>query len=87
MLKNEAYQQIERIAQERGVSMDRVAAHLGMHNWELDQIIAHSMSALAWAKITSAIQALSPLKGVIKAVNPYGKVIVENAGCITDCTE
>ena len=62
MLKSEAYQQIERIAQERGVSMDRVAAHLGMHNWELDQIIAHSISALAWAKITSAIQALSPLK-------------------------
>lgn len=87
MLKSEAYQQIERIAQERGVSMDCVAAYLGMHNWELDQIIAHSMSALAWAKITSAIQALSPLKGVIKAMNPYGKVIVENTGCITDCTE
>ena len=87
MLKSEAYQQIERIAQERGVSMDRVAAHLGMHNWELDQIIAHSMSALAWAKITSAIQALSPSKGVIKAMNPYGKIIVENTGYITDCTE
>lgn len=87
MLKNEAYQQIERIAQERGVSMDRVAAHLGMHNWELDQIIDHSMSAFTWAKITSAIQALSPLKGVIKEMNPYGKVIAEKTGCITDCTE
>ena len=77
MLKNGVYQQIGGNAQERGVSMDCVAAHTGISGSKLSNAINRVMTAFLREKIGSVIHTLSPVKGVIKAVNPNGEAVVE----------
>ena len=77
MLKNGMYQQIGENAQERGVSMDCVAAHTGISGSKLSNAISRVMTAFFREKIGSVIHTLSPVKGVIKAVDLNGEAVVE----------
>ena len=77
MLKNEVYQQSGENAQERGVYMDCVAAHKGISGSKLSNVINRVMTAFLREKIGSVIHALSPVKGVIKAVDLNGEAVVE----------
>lgn len=87
MLKNGVYQQIGENAQERGVSVDCVTAHTGISGSKLLNAINHVMTAFFREKIGSVIHALSPVKGVIKAVDLNGEAVVEINESIVDYAE
>lgn len=87
MLKNGVYQQIGENDQERGVSMDCVAAHTGISGSKLSNAINRVMTAFFREKIGSVIHSLIPVKGVIRAVNLNREAVVETIESIADYAE